>query len=89
MDLMHITAPAEALLGLRDIDGLRIYPPTIEDLGDGRYRVAGHGPTSVVPELEARGCDVRVLMSAADDDRFNQDVARAVTLPPGFAPPDI
>ncbi|MCC2313612.1 hypothetical protein [Cellulomonas xiejunii] len=85
---MRITAPVDALRGLRDIGGLTIYPPTIEDLGDGRYRVAGHGPTSVVPELRARGCDVRVLMSAHDDDEFNQDVARTVTLPPEFVPPD-
>jgi hypothetical protein len=86
VNLLQITATSEVLTGLRDVDGLTTYAPTGEDVGDGRYRVSGYGPASVIPELEARGCEVRVLMSADAIEEFDQSVAQTVTLPPGFAP---
>jgi hypothetical protein len=87
VDLLEITADAEVLRGLRDVDGLTLYPPTTQDTGGGRYRIAGHGPASVIGELEARGCEVRVLMDDDASQEFHQDVARQVTLPPDFLPP--
>jgi hypothetical protein len=87
VNLLQITASAEVLRGLRDIGGLTVYPPTTEDAGDGRYRIAAHGPASAVAELEARGCEVRVLMDDQAAEEFNQSVARTVTLPPDFTPP--
>jgi hypothetical protein len=87
VNLLQITAAGDVLRGLRDIAGLTVYPPTTEDAGDGRYRIAAHGPASAVAELEARGCEVRVLMDDRAAQDFDQGVARTVTLPPDFTPP--
>jgi hypothetical protein len=87
VNLLRITATADGLRELRDVDGLTVYPPTTEDLGDGRYRIAGHATAAAAGELAARGVAVEVLMDERTAADHSQSVARAVTLPPDFTPP--
>ncbi|RAY12572.1 hypothetical protein DPM19_23505 [Actinomadura craniellae] len=87
MGLLLIDTSAEVLPGLRDIDDLYLVRSSIERMGDDRYRISGYAPETVIPELEARGCTVQVLMTSQDIDHFNDDVATAIA-PPDDTPPE-
>lgn len=82
MGLIRIDATAEVLRGLHDIPDLYLVKPTVVDLGADRYRVSAYAPESVIPELEARGAEVRVLMSTQAIDQFHNEVANDIAPPP-------
>jgi hypothetical protein len=79
--LIQIDATAEVLQGLRDIEGLELFTPTFEDLGADRYRLSGYAPETLIPDLEARGCQVRLLMTTRAVDDFHREVAITVAAP--------
>ena len=87
MGLLQLETSAEVLAGLGDIGGLYLIRSTVESLGAGRYRIAGYGAESLVPQLEARGCTVRLLMTSTEVDQFHGTVAEAIgSSPEGGAP---
>ncbi|MFL6127194.1 hypothetical protein [Actinophytocola sp.] len=81
MALLRISAPAGSLPGPEEIEGLDIRVSTVERLAADRYQISGHGPESLIPELEARGCEVEVLMSTDEVEQFLSEVAAAVSPP--------
>jgi hypothetical protein len=81
MGLLQLDTTAEVLAGLGDLPELYLIRPTVLDLGVGRYRISAYGPEELIPELEARGCTVRVLMTTAEIEQFHQRVAETVLTP--------
>jgi hypothetical protein len=81
MALLQIEASVEVLATLNDLRELHLIRSTVQDLGAGRYRIAGYGPEAVVPQLEARGCAVQVLMTSEENERFHSRVDDAVRSP--------
>jgi len=81
MALLRISAPADSLPGPEEAEGLYVRVSTVERLTADRYQVSGHGPESLIPELEARGCEVDVLMRTEEIEQFLSEVAAAVIEP--------
>jgi hypothetical protein len=85
MEQLQVEATAEVLTALHDLEDLHLVRSTVEKIEPDRYRVAGYAPGSLIPELEARGCAVRVVMSSRAIDEFHSEIAAAVA-PPDFEP---
>jgi hypothetical protein len=81
MALLAIDATAEVLGGLREVEGLDL-GRSVEELGAGRFRVYGYAAESLIPDLEARGCSVAVLMTSQAIDDFHEEVATTISPPP-------
>jgi hypothetical protein len=85
--LLRIDATADVLPGLDDIADLYIIRSNVDHLGADRYRVFGYAPETVIPKLEARGCQVAVLMSTQATEQFHNEIRAALDLPPDAAEP--
>ena len=81
MGLLRLEMTADVLAGLHEIQDLYLLRSTVLDLGLGRFRISAYGPEALIPELEARGTTVQVLMSTDEIDRFHERVAQAVQTP--------
>lgn len=82
MGLVEIEATADVLQSLHDVEGLYLVVPTVEDLGADQYRVSGFLPEALIPQVEALGCQVRVLMTTQEIDGFHSEVEGSVTPAP-------
>ncbi|MCG5219243.1 hypothetical protein [Streptosporangium sp. KLBMP 9127] len=78
MALLQIDATSEVLTGLSEVEELYVVKPSLESLGADRYRVGGYAAESVIPDLEARGCVVTVMMSTDAIERFNRQVEDSI-----------
>lgn len=81
MALLRIFGSADALPGPEEVEGLFVRVSSTERLAADRYRISGNGPESLIPELEARGCEVQVLMSTEELAQFHSEIAAAVGEP--------
>ncbi|SCL73024.1 hypothetical protein GA0070606_6414 [Micromonospora citrea] len=89
MGLIQIEGTAEVLRGLRGVAGLDLIDPSAAALGGDRYRISAYAPEELIPELQARGAQVRVMMSTGQFDAFHAEVARHLAPPPeSSAPPE-
>ena len=77
--LIQIDGTADGLRGLSDMSGLHLVKPSIEDLGADRYRMSAYAPESLIPDLEARGLTVRVLMTSQSIDEFHRQVESTIS----------
>jgi hypothetical protein len=87
MALLRISGSVDALPGPNEIEGLDSHLAPVERLVPDRYQISCHGPEALIPELEARGCVVQVLMSTEEIAQFLSEVAAAVGGPEGDGPP--
>ena len=72
--LLRITANSATLPNV-GVDGLEVVYTSVTTVDNDLYSVAGYGDESVIPQLEAKGCTVAVLMSSADLDAYHARVA--------------
>jgi hypothetical protein len=78
MALLRILTSPGVLPGPDDMAGLHLVLSSVERTTTDRYRISGHGPEELIPQLEALGCEVDVLMSTAAVDAYLARVAAAV-----------
>jgi hypothetical protein len=72
---------AEVLAGLHEIQELYLLQSTVLDLGVGRYQISAYGAEALIPDLEARGTSVRVLMSTEEIEQYHDRVAQTIQTP--------
>src|SRR5215475_1451942 len=88
MEQLQIDATAAVLTSLHDVEDLYLVRSTVEQVGKDLYRVSGYAPESVISELEARGCVVRVLMNSQAIEEFHNEIVATVAPPVEMPPPE-